>query len=70
MSEEARTCSIPGCDRPARAGQRYCAECHAKYMKAWRAKRKKQQDQLVEEVLRLRQQNRELREQLRSVTTA
>jgi len=66
MNDEARNCSIPGCPSVAREGQRYCSDCHARYMKGWRAKRKLQQEQLVNEVLRLRQQNRELREQLHS----
>jgi hypothetical protein len=47
---------MPDCDAPPRANQRYCAECHKKYMKAWRAKRKRDVAQLAASVVRLRSQ--------------
>ena len=49
-------CSMPDCDAPPRANQRYCADCHSKYMKAWRAKRKRQQAELAASVVRMRSQ--------------
>jgi hypothetical protein len=64
--EEFKECSIPDCADPARDGQRYCPPCHAKYMRGWRARRKMQVKQLVAEVFRLREQNRELREQIQN----
>ena len=45
---------MPDCDKTPRANQRYCAECHSKYMKAWRAKRKREQAQLLASVVKLR----------------
>lgn len=65
MDEEIRTCSIPGCDEPARVGQRYCAGCHATYMRGYRARKKRELDEMREEVLRQRKIIRELREELR-----
>lgn len=63
-----KLCSMPNCDRPQRAGQRYCAECHRKYMRAWRAKRRREAEELKATVLKLRkrvvdleQENRELK---------
>ena len=47
-------CSMPSCDRPQRYGQRYCKECHSKYMKAWRAKRRRAERELRESVVKLR----------------
>lgn len=66
MSDDVRICSIPDCNNPAREGQRYCADCHAKYMRAWRAKKKRAQQQLVEELFRLRKQNSELKRRLQT----
>ena len=66
MTDEVTACSIPGCDEPAREGQRYCAPCHAKYMRGWRARKKLEQEQLVEEVFRLRKLTRELKDQLKT----
>ena len=56
-----KKCSMPDCDDPPRPGQRYCADCHAKYMRAWRAKRKAAEDELKADVVRLRKQVVDLR---------
>ncbi len=45
---------MPNCAEPQRAGQRYCSSCHSKYMKAWRAKRKREEEELRKSVVRLR----------------
>jgi hypothetical protein len=65
---EQKVCSMPNCTKAPRAGQRYCPVCHSKYMRAWRAKRKRSEEKLKEDVIRLRkkvveleQSNRELR---------
>ena len=47
---------MPDCDLPPRAGQRYCGDCHSKYMKTWRAKRKREQAKLAESVVKMRAQ--------------
>lgn len=64
MSEEL--CSMPNCSESPRAGQRYCKDCHSLYMKAWRAKRRREESELKSTVLKLRQkvvlQNQELEE--------
>jgi len=49
-----KQCSMPDCDEVPRANQRYCPECHSKYMKAWRAKRKRAQQKLMESVVQMR----------------
>jgi len=49
-------CSMPDCDAAPRANQRYCPDCHSKYMKAWRAKRKREQDKLLAKVVKMRAQ--------------
>jgi len=49
-------CSMPDCDKAPRAGQRYCGDCHSKYMKTWRAKRKRDVAQLAASVVRMRSQ--------------
>lgn len=49
-------CSMPNCAEPPRDNQRYCPECHSKYMKAWRAKRKREQDKLQAKVVSMRAQ--------------
>ena len=46
-------CSMPDCDKAPRDNQRYCPACHSKYMKAWRAKKKREQAHLLASVLRL-----------------
>jgi hypothetical protein len=57
---------MPDCDAPPRANQRYCAECHSKYMKAWRARRKREQAKLLTKLVSMRSQivtmNREIKE--------
>jgi hypothetical protein len=65
---DTKLCSMPNCDRLQRAGQRYCAECHKVYMRAWRARRRREAEELKNQVLRLRkrvvdleQENRELK---------
>jgi len=59
-------CSMPDCNEPPRSRQRYCAECHKKYMRAWRARRKRDDEKLKASVLKLRQrvmaQSAELKE--------
>ena len=45
---------MPNCAQPQRAGQRYCGDCHSRYMKAWRAKRKREEEELRKSVVRLR----------------
>ena len=59
---------MPNCDKPQRTGQRYCADCHRTYMRAWRAKRRREAEELKATVLKLRkrvvdleQENRELK---------
>ena len=47
-------CSMPNCDAAPRHNQRYCPECHSKYMKAWRAKRKREERELRASVVKLR----------------
>ena len=54
MSSETKRCSMPDCDDLPRANQRYCPECHSKYMKAWRAKRKRDIDKLQQSVIQMR----------------
>ena len=49
-------CSMPDCDKAPRHNQRYCAKCHSKYMKAWRAKRKRDVAKLAASVVRMRSQ--------------
>jgi hypothetical protein len=49
-------CSMPNCDAAPRHNQRYCPECHSKYMKAWRAKRKREQEKLAARVVQMRAQ--------------
>ena len=51
---------MPGCNDAPRTGQRYCPECHSKYMRAWRAKRRREQDKLREQVIHLRRRVLEL----------
>ena len=41
MTAQDKLCSMPSCDKLPRANQRYCPTCHSLYMKAWRAKRKR-----------------------------
>jgi hypothetical protein len=57
---------MPDCDEPPRYGQRYCKECHSKYMKAWRAKRRREENELRAKLVALRKkvvdQQRELDE--------
>ncbi len=45
---------MPDCAEMPRANQRYCPECHSKYMKAWRAKRSRAQRQLQDSVVKMR----------------
>ncbi len=49
-----KLCSMPDCDDLPRANQRYCPACHSKYMKAWRAKRKRDITKLQESVIAMR----------------
>lgn len=59
------TCSMPDCNEPPRLGQRYCQKCHCKYMKAWRARRKRQENELRATLVRLRQKVLKLEQQKR-----
>jgi len=47
---------MPNCDDTPRHNQRYCPECHSKYMKTWRAKRKREQQKLAASVIKMRAQ--------------
>ena len=47
---------MPNCDKAPREGQRYCKKCHSRYMKAWRAKQKLAQQQLLASVVNMRSQ--------------
>jgi len=49
-------CSMPDCDAAPRHNQRYCPDCHSKYMKVWRAKRKRAQEKLAASVVKMRAQ--------------
>ena len=51
---QQKLCSMPDCDELPRANQRYCPECHSKYMKAWRAKRKREVAKMQESIVKLR----------------
>ncbi len=65
-SGSSNLCSMPSCSKPQRYGQRYCKQCHSNYMKAWRAKRRRQERDLRATVVKLRSkvvlQNEELAE--------
>lgn len=54
MRKAATVCSMPNCDKPPREGQRYCKDCHRVYMKAWRAKRRREEQELRASVVGLR----------------
>jgi len=47
---------MPNCVKVPRANQRYCGECHSRYMKVWRAKRKRDVTKLQSTVVSLRSQ--------------
>ena len=53
-SNKSALCSMPDCSKPQRSGQRYCKACHSIYMKAWRAKRRREEHELRASVVRLR----------------
>jgi len=53
-------CSMPGCDKEPRRGQRYCKDCHGLYMRAWRAKRRREELLLRASVVKLRARIAEL----------
>ena len=55
-----QVCSMPGCNEEPRERQRYCPECHKKYMRAWRARRKRDDEKLRASVVKLRQRVMEL----------
>lgn len=61
---------MPDCDAPPRYGQRYCAPCHSKYMKVWRAKRKREQEKLRESVVRMRSQLVEQQQKIMELETS
>lgn len=65
--DSLKRCSMPNCAEVARNGQRYCVECHRKYMKAWRAKRKRREAELKQSVLKLRKQVVELQQRVREL---
>ena len=60
MSNLDKLCSMPDCDKEPRVNQRYCPECHSKYMRAWRAKRKRKEQENQAELIRLRKKVFEL----------
>jgi hypothetical protein len=51
-----KKCSMPNCDKLPRANQRYCPACHSVYMKAWRAKRKRDVLKMQESLISMRSQ--------------
>ena len=57
---QAPRCSMPDCSEPPRSGQRYCKDCHGKYMRVWRAKRRREELLLRASVVKLRQRIVEL----------
>lgn len=59
-SDEQKTCSMPDCNNTPRIGQRYCPWCHSKYMRAWRAKRKREEEALKASIVLLRKRVLEL----------
>ena len=63
-------CSMPGCNEPPRDRQRYCAACHKKYMRIWRAKRKRDDEKLRASVLKLRQRVMELNAENKELRSA
>ena len=65
MSE--KLCSMPDCDQPPRTGQRYCKACHSLYMKAWRAKRRREERELRASIVKLRKKTMELQRELEAV---
>jgi len=56
---------MPQCRELARAGQRYCGDCHSKYMRAWRAKRRRDEQALKATVIKLRKRVIELESRVR-----
>jgi hypothetical protein len=60
LSDSSKYCSMPNCDKLPRLNQRYCPECHSKYMRAWRAKRKRRAEETKAELVRLRKRVMEL----------
>lgn len=66
MSESVKLCSMPDCDQAPRVNQRYCPECHSKYMRAWRAKRRRREQERAEELVRLRKRVMELEQASRT----
>ena len=67
FADEVKRCSMLNCAEVARSGQRYCVECHRKYMKAWRAKRRRKEAELQKSVLSLRKQVVELQQRVREL---
>jgi len=61
----SKICSMPDCDKPPREGQRYCRKCHGKYMKAWRARRRREEMLLRKSVVTLRKRVVELQQELK-----
>lgn len=57
---QADECSMPDCHSEPRRGQRYCPDCHRLYMKAWRAKRRRREQELLESVVKMRRRIVEL----------
>lgn len=54
MKRSPQFCSMPDCNEPPRPSQRYCKACHTKYMRAWRAKRKRNAEELQQRLVILR----------------
>ena len=54
---------MPDCAEAPRPGQRYCPECHSKYMRAWRAKRRREDERVRASVVKLRKKVVELEQE-------
>lgn len=63
-----KVCSMPDCSKTSRYGQRYCPACHCKYMRVWRAKRKRDEQKLRETVVHLRKKVVELKKEVDSIS--
>lgn len=70
MASKEKTCSVPGCDRPPRYGQRYCGPCHAAYMRAYRASEKRRIKMMSAEVERLRRRYVEAQQRIAELEVA
>lgn len=60
---------MPSCVEAPREGQRYCPKCHSKYMRAWRAKRRREELKVRESLVRLRKKVVTLEQELKERAT-